>query len=81
MSATEFLATTPVEVSWRLETYEEKRTERRQELYILGRLSSLAFSEEFPEYSEVFGDDVQVPLEGEELEEECKAKGLKLPDA
>lgn len=79
MSAAEFLSTTPVEVGWKIEAYNDRRDERRHEIYILGRLSSLALSEDFPEFDDIFSPDAGSMSDGE-LRAECQAKGLKMPD-
>lgn len=79
MSAEDFLRSTPVEVGWKIEAYNDRQDERRHEIYILGRLSSLALSEDFPEFDDIFGPGAG-PMSDEELLAECQAKGLKTPD-
>jgi hypothetical protein len=79
MSAGEFLDSTPVEVSWKIDAYNDRQDERRHEIYILGRLSSLALSEDFPEFDDIFSPE-SGPMSDEELLAECQAKGLKMPD-
>lgn len=87
MSAEEFLASTPVELNWKVEAYNDSREER----YLLCKL--LAYNiggcvrhanaeDDYPDFDEIFvenPEEVEL-MKDEELRAQAKAKNLKSPD-
>ena len=65
MDAESFLRSTPVEINWKVEAHNTAKEESHRLAYTLGRLSSLAFAEKFPTFTEAF------PAASESDEEEA----------
>lgn len=87
MSAEEFLASTPVELGWKIEAYNDLQEEKylllKQLAYNIGGCVRHANAEDdYPDFDEIFVENPEEveALSDEELRAQAKAKGLKQPD-
>ena len=83
MSAEEFLASTPVELNWKVEAWNESNLRLKQLAYNIGGCVRLAQAEDaYPDFDEIFVENPEEAeaLSDEELRTQARAKGLKAPD-
>lgn len=83
MSAEEFLASTPVELNWKVEAWNESNLRLKQLAYNIGGCVRLAQAEDaYPDFDEIFvenPEEVEL-MNDEELRAQAKMKNLKSPD-
>jgi hypothetical protein len=83
MSAEDFLRSTPVEINWRVEAWNDKNLQLKQLAYNIGGCVRHANAEDaYPDFDEIFPENPEedAALSDEELRLQAKAKGLKSPD-
>jgi hypothetical protein len=87
MSAEEYLSSTPVEINWKVEAYNDlqaaKSLQLRQLAYNIGGCVRFAQADDaYPDFDEVFPDnpEEEAEMSDQELRAQAKAKGLKQPD-
>ena len=83
MSAEEFLASTPVELNWKVEAWNESNLRLKQLAYNIGGCVRFAQAEDaYPDFDEIFvenPEEVEL-MNDEELRAQAKMKNLKSPD-
>jgi hypothetical protein len=87
MSAEEFLSTTPVEINWKIEAYNDLQEEKylllKQLAYNIGGCVRHANAEDdYPDFDEIFVENPEEAelMNDEELRAQAKMKNLKSPD-
>ena len=83
MSAEEFLSSTPVEINWKVEAWNDRNLQLKQLAYNIGGCVRFAQADDaYPDFDEVFPENPEeaAALSDEELRLQAKAKGLKSPD-
>ena len=83
MSAEEFLRSTPAEINWKVEAWNDRNLQLKQLAYNIGGCVRFANAEDaYPDFDEIFPENPEEAeaLSDEELRAQAKAKGLKSPD-
>lgn len=83
MSAEEYLASTPVEINWKIEAWNDHNLQLKQLAYNIGGCVRFAQAEDaYPDFDEIFPENPEeaAAMSEEELRADAKAKGLKSPD-